>query len=167
MADKKADKVLTMDTASGGVELVDASAPAEQRLKRSFRGGSKVGYTSHILIDGHKVFIREMTREEFLTSSVERDLVDRALQEVQDLSVSGNVDNATLKAKAAEAAESHASFYLGVIQEHVKGWELPDDDDTRLPFTPEILAELPLSVKVEMTQFILQKSQLGKDESTF
>lgn len=169
MAESKADKELVVDEKTGVPVAVPVGEDAPNAVcpKRSFRGGSKTGYTSHILIGGHKVYIREMTREEFRAVSIKRDAIDDALQEVQTLSTQEGIDRKQVKAAMDAAADRHAEFYSDVIHEHVKGWELPDDDGTPLPFTAQIVDEMPLSDKVEIVGFILQKSQLGKDESTF
>jgi len=58
-------------------------------------------------------------------------------------------------------------LYTWVVERAVKGWDLPGVDGVPMPYSEELKAQIPIDVRCEMCNFIVQKSRLGRDESSF
>lgn len=166
MSTKKADKELVINE-SGDVSAVDASVPLVAPPKRSYQVDDKEGYTSTILIDGHKVFIREMTKAEFAAYVKRSRAIAAKMTAFQAASAAGEFDEETASEHTIAISDEQAEHYADIVADHVKGWELPKTDGAKLPCTPETKVKLPLSLKCEMSMKILQKSRMGQDESGF
>lgn len=118
-------------------------------------------YSFVIVLDGQKVRARELDKSELTEYNRLEGEVATAIQAVGSQN----------EAEAIKALESvpllQAAAHDYVIERAVSGWELKRPDKSAVPCTPQTKKKLRPSKKAELVDRIVQRSQVGRELSSF
>lgn len=145
--------------------------------RRSYRKGG-TGYAGKVEIDGHAIYYKSLESGVFQRLfAIDKDFQEemkRIQRESKPVTIPGNGKSVPGKLSDREAEsqsmailEDRQAKIAGVLVDVLYDWELPEDDGTKMEFTPDNIRGLPFEVMAEIAELMQQKSSVGRTKADF